>query len=454
MVSCKIIHRLIFFISFFYYSSIANCKLEFNDSLLINIINKSINYLHVTQIKDNNQPNTFVGEWPSYIYNCANIPFLGKKGKSAYDSNVFNTLFIHNAMAELYLTFNKNSQILELLSLAQKNFKYFKNESSFNFWPELLRPSHLKCKHKNCKQRRPVNFNYHYGFINNYANIYDDADDTSAGYLAYYLSNKVKDSSGTNQLDYFNTDSYFKNFVLYRDTGIRKTNWYNKKNGFKYRTGAFFTWFGPDRKPSHFFTWFFPYHHKQNILYGRNEVDCVVNANILKTLYTLGDTTISGVKESKEFLRKVIAKNKCQTCGVYYPTEFSFHYALAKAISAGLTGFNDLKEVLISEILKQKNQQGFWESQIEGNDVQCTLYALNAIMMLSSDKKILNEIEPGINFLLEKRINDQTLTHWNGGVFFSGGSAIRYEHVWISDAYTTCLAIETLTNYLNFKKQL
>lgn len=429
-------------------------KSEFNDSILVDIINKSVNYLYASQIKENVITTTIVGEWPTFIYNTANIPFLGRRGKSAYDSNVFNTLFIHNALAELYLKFKKYPQIINIISLAQKSFIYYKTESSFNFWPERTKQNNLKCKHEFCKQRGPVNFIYHYKFISNYTNIYNDADDTAAGYLAYFLSNQIKDSCKTNELEYFKNESFQNNFILYRDTGNRKTNWYNRKNGFNYRTGAYLTWFGPDRKPSNFFTWFFPYHFKQNILYGRNEIDCVVNANILRTLYIIGDTTIAGIQESKKFLREVISKNKCQSCGVYYPTEFSFHYAMAKAISSGVTGFNDLKEDLINQIIDKKNENGYWNSDIEANNIQSTLYALNTILLLNPNKKTINEVEKSIRYIVDNMINEQTQIHWKGGVFFSGGSAIRYEHVWISDAYTTCLAIEALSNYLKIKNNI
>ena len=445
--------KLLLFAALFSKPCLAFHQTEKSDSILLSIVTKGINYLSLNQIKERIGTSNYIGEWPTFIYNTHTIPFLGKKGKSAYDSNVFNTLFVHNALAELYFSSGKNPQIIPILSLAQKNFIPYKNETSFNFWPKLPRPEHLKCKHENCYQRRANNFDYHYGIINNYANIFDDADDTSTGFLAYYYSNMVKDSSGSLELNYYEKEPYYKNLIQYRDTGSRKTNWYNKRTGFKYRTGAYLTWFGPDRKPSHFFTWFFPNHKSQNILYGRNEIDCVVNANVLRTLYITGDTAIAGVKESKEFLRNVIKKKVCFTCGVYYPTEFSFHYALAKAMSSGVTGFKDLKEDVIKEILEKKDQSGIWTSLIGGNDLQTTLYAINALMKLSDDKKIIQEIEPAMDFILMSMINENEVVHWKGGVFFSGGTAIRYEHVWVSDAYTTCLALEAITNYLKLKKQ-
>jgi hypothetical protein len=447
----KIIRRLLLVAIFCFLAR--NKAWSYNrDSLLLSYIHKGLNFLSVNQIKTQNGTDSYIGEWPSFIHNTKSIPFLGKKGKSAYDSNLFNTLFIHNALAELFFSLEENKSIVPMLSLAQKSFSYYRNEGSFNFWPELPRPDHLKCKHVNCTQRRANHFDYHYEFINNYANIYDDADDTAAGDLAYYFGAKVKEQIPEAELEQYRPYVLHHKFVQFRDTGRRKANWYNKRLGFNKRTGAYLTWFGHDRKPSHFFTWFFPYHLKQNILYGRNEIDCVVNANILRDLYITGDTCIAGVLEAKEFLKSVIRKKVCFTCGVYYPTEYSFHYAIAKAIASGVSGFEKEKKELVQQIIGQRNVDGYWTSDMEGNDVQATLYAVNALMYLMPDVHTVALVNKAINYLLSQLINENEMAYWHGGVFFSGGSAIRYEHVWVSDAYTTCLGLEAIANYLKIRK--
>jgi hypothetical protein len=422
------------------------------DSVLLEAYSGGISYLALNQLRGGHTGSDYTGEWPTFIYNTSYIPFLGKKGKSAYDSNVFNTLFIHNTLSELYLA-RPDSSVLTMLSLAQKNFIHYRNEGSFNFWPLLERPAHLKCNHQNCRQRRPVNFDYHYGFINNYANIYDDADDTSAGLLAYYYSSRIRNIAGDTTLIITDINSLLRKFVMYRDTGKRKTNWYNKRLGFNYRTGAYLTWFGPDRKHANFFSWFFPAHKTQNILYGRNEVDCVVNANVLRAMAVTGNTAIPGVSEAKAFLRQVVSKKVCFTCGVYYPTEFTFHYAMARAINSGVNGFDDLKKNLVQEILTRMNEKGYWESEIEDNDMQATLYAVNALMLLDDNDTLRGQVNRAMNYVIGNRVRGGTITHWPAGVFFSGGSAIRYNHIWRSEAYTTALALEAITNYLRQKKK-
>lgn len=411
------------------------------DSLFIDAIGKGIRYLTTHQVKQNHDSIGLMGEWASYVKNDFKIPFLGKKGKSAYDSNGFNTLFIFNILAEMHER-SANPSIPPLLELALKNTVHYQNGNTFNFWPLLPKVDH-ECKKKDCKQRGPRHFHHHYRIIRKYANVYDDADDTSAGVLAYYYAHKFKIQS-----DHPTDANYYKSFEKYRDTGKRKTNWYNKRLGFKKRTGAYLTWFGADRKPSGFFSWFFPSKHSQNILYGRNEIDCIVNANILRTLYIKGDTNIAGVNDSKNFIRKVIEKNKCFSCGVYYPTEFSFHYSVAKAISAGVTGLGDVVPVLKYQLKSALKNGHVSFTEIGGNELQATLYAVNALMYLDQSEETMSMLKPAMEYIYLNMIGEGDEAHWLGGVFFSGGSAVRYLHVWRSDEFTTALALEAMSNYL------
>lgn len=439
----KIIHSLftlaLLFLSF-------HTKATIPDSLLLDAIGKGIRYLSTHQVKQDNDSVGLIGEWPSYIRNESKIPFLGKKGKSAYDSNGFNTLFIFNILAEIYEK-STNAAIPPLLELALKNTDHYQNGNSFNFWPLLPKVNH-KCKKKDCKQRRPRHFHHHYRMTREYANVYDDADDTSAGVLAYYYANKFRIQS-----NHPTDNNYSKFFEQYRDIGKRRTNWYNKRLGFKKRTGAYLTWFGPDRKPSGFFSWFFPAKHNQNILYGRNEIDCIVNANILRTLYLKGDTNIAGINDSKNFIRKAIEKKKCFSCGVYYPTEFSFHYSVAKAISSGVTGLEDVVPVLKYQLMSVLKDGHVVNTEIGGNELQATLYAVNALIYLDQSEETMKVIRPAIEYIYLNMIGDKDEAHWLGGVFFSGGSAVRYLHVWRSDEFTTALALEAISNYLRIQSK-
>ena len=419
---------------------------EFSRDSLLATFDEGIRYLHNTQLRNNEVSGPYTGEWPSYIENTAFIPFLGKQGKTAYDSNCFITLFIHNSLAEFYLRFRPSETILNLLSLARLNAALYRNEAAFNFWPLLPRPSHLRrCRHNDCSQRRPVNFKYHYGFVNNYANVFDDADDSAAGLLAGHYMGLTGDTS--NSASVANGSLIASQIEKYRDTGQRKSNWYNKQLGFGKRTGAYLTWFGPDRKHSNFFSWFFTSHTKQQILYGRNEVDCVVNANVIRSLHVAGYTP-SALHECREFIRQVINSDLCFTCGVYYPTEFVFHYSVARCISDGVPGFDEFREPILKQVLGNINKDGYWSSELPGNDLQATLYALNTLLLLDKEKKHHTVARTAMRYVMGQGARDGNGIHWPAGVFFSGGSAIRYAHVWRSEAYSTCLALEVLHNYI------
>ena len=379
---------------------------------------------------------------------------------SAYDSNCFTTAFVHNTLATIYLNNPHDyEKIIPMLERAKKNILLFKTNETFNFWHLLNYPLHLqKNKHlKNSKkymQRRANHFPYKSRLAYYYANLYDDADDTSAGYLTLYFSDSIREISN-DQLSKNNYSMIGPLFSGYRDIGKRKTNWYNKRIGFNYRTGAYLTWFGTERKHSNIFLWLFPEKDKQNIIYGINEVDCVVNANVLRALTLLKETNTEGFSESCKFVNDAFKNNLQDRCGVYYPTEFTLHYVTSKALHAGVNCLEPSRDSIIHQIISSQNKDGSWTSGIENNDIQATLYAVNSLLYLGEFEKAktLPAIEKAIRYILASAINEGEVTYWNGGVFFSGGTIIRFAHIWRSDAFTTALAVEAITQDLDFLKK-
>lgn len=422
-------------------------------------IKKALHYIELSQIKQTLGDNAYEGEWPSYTSNRVTIPFIGKRGMSAYDSNCFNTAFIHNTLAIIYFSNPQYAEeIIPALERAQKNILLFKTNETFNFWHLLDYPGNLQKKkqRKNpekFRQRRANHFIYKTRLAYCYANMFDDADDTSVGYLALYFSDSIR-KAGKEQLSLTDYSVVGQLFSKYRDIGKRKTNWYNKRNGYNYRTGAFLTAFGPDRRHSNFITWFFPYKDKQNIFYGVNEVDCVVNANVLRALAILQETNTEGFSESCTLVNDAFKNNLQYRCGVYYPTEFTLHYAASKALHDGVSCLEPSRDTIIHQILSTQNKDGSWASCIEDNDIQSTLYALNSLLYLGEYEKYktLPAIEKAIKYIRVSAIHEGEVTYWPGGVFFSGGTIIRYVHIWRSDAFTTALAAEALTQYVKILK--
>jgi len=439
-------------------------KLERKTDSLISVLEetskKALAYLQLSQIKQTDSTNAYEGEWPSYISNRTKIPFIGKKGVSAYDSNCFTTAFVHNTLAAIYLSNPRRyEEIAPMLVRAQKNILLFKTNETFNFWHMLNYPEHLQKKKQRInpekyRQRRANHFPYKSRLAYCYANMYDDADDTSVGYLALYFSDSIQKING-NQLLQTNYTGIGPLFSKFRDVGNRKTNWYNKRNGYNYRTGAYLTAFGPDRKHSSFFTWFSPYKDKQNIFYGVNEVDCVVNANVLRALLLVKETKTEGFSESCALINDAFKNNLQELCGVYYPTEFTLHYVASKALHDGASCLEPSRDTIIRQIISSQNKDGSWTSDIEYNDIQATLYALNALLYLGENEKYktMPVIENAIRYVLASAIREGEVTYWNGGVFFSGGTIMRYVHIWRSDAFTTALAVEAFTQYLDILKK-
>lgn len=131
--------------------------LQLRASTIEETINKAIHYLEKEQVKQGYPPQTFTGEWRSYVKNRKTLLWLGKKGESYYDSNCFVTASIHNILAEIYLMGWTHDYIPEMLDLSVENVMMFRNNVAYNFWHELPPPNHLVEKHGAMIMRRRSN---------------------------------------------------------------------------------------------------------------------------------------------------------------------------------------------------------------------------------------------------------------------------------------------------------
>lgn len=108
----------------------------------------------------------------------------------------------------------------------------------------------------------------------------------------------------------------------------------------------------------------------------------------------------------------------------------------------------------VQMIIENQEKDGAWSSRKsinKGDRIQSTLYAVSTLLQADLHTKILYqcEIEKGIDFILSNAITEGNHTHWEGGVFFSGGTMIRKSLFWKSDALTTALIVEMLVNFQN-----
>ena len=442
----------IWFISLIMFSLKTNAQSPvINRPEIIDKIGRSLLHLEKSQQKETSGTDYFAGEWPSYLSNEARILFIGKKGKRAYDSNCFTTSLIHNILAETYLSNPQWTNIPPMLDLAIDNIKLFRHKDTFKFWHVLDRPEYIsRAKHlknpEKYRQSRPNNFMYKSRFINSYANVYDDADDTAAAYAALLLNHEVHRVLGDSTI---RPDSIGYLFSANRDINRRNLNWYNIFYGISSRTNAYLTWFGEEKLATPW-RWFTPKGNQPNMPFGANDVCPVVNANILKTLALYGEQDTDGVINACDLISRLMNKKNNTSYTVYYPTEYNLEYVVSGGIKAGVHCHSINTDDIVSHVMVSQNSNGSWSSEIKNNDLQATLYAVNALLKIGNIERhqSLANIEKGITYVLENEIMDDETSFWKGGIFFSGGTIMKKTHVWRSDAYTTALVVEMLNNYL------
>ncbi len=410
-----------------------------------------LRYLEATQQQSTSGTDYFKGEWPSTINNEARILFLGKKGKKAYDSNCFTTSHIHNILAEIYLNNPNWQQIPPMLDLALDNIMLFKHDQTFKFWHVMDRPEHVsRKKHfdnpERYRQSGPNHFIYKSRYINSHANIFDDADDTAAAYMAILLNSKVKATENIKQQI---PDSIGYIFANNRDIKRRNISWYNLFFGIASRTHAYMTWFGEEKSATPW-RWFTPRGNQPNMPYGTNDVCPMVNANVVTTLAAYNELETPGVADACRLINRLVNKEKNNIYTVYYPTEFNFDYTVAKAVDAGVSCLEESVSRIVSRILQMQQADGSWKSEINNNDLQATLYAVTSLLKIGNilHYKSKAAIDLGLQYILKSAVIEENQCFWPGGVFFSGGTIVKKTHVWKSDAYTTALALEAINEYL------
>src|SRR4051812_38088366 len=94
-----------------------------------------ITFLERTQRQETVGDDHFEGEWPSTMVTLATIPFVAKKGTTAYDSNSFTVSSVHNSLAAVYLRQPELNAIPRILDRTIERILTYRNGQSFNFWP-------------------------------------------------------------------------------------------------------------------------------------------------------------------------------------------------------------------------------------------------------------------------------------------------------------------------------
>lgn len=433
-----------------------------------NTRDKALRFLVESQIDSSIANKQFKGEWYGTMELTEPYFFIGKKQKHK-DSNGFTVSAIHNFLAEVYLADTTLIYLKPTLNKAFQDILTYRNGQRFNFWKALPPNRKLKLFGEPNPQplvHRPTEYRLRSRFINNAANVPEDADDTSLGNLATMYHNQIF----ADTLPLLVSEEYDK----FLDLNRKNRNWYNHLFVRYPNSGAFLTWHSQEfrfwllKTPLTFLSTFFifmpgssarPKAYKPWIPFGANDVDVVVNSNVLTYLAISNQLDKSlGKKGAIAYTEFLLKQPRWYNNAVYYPNLYHIHYGVARAYAAGVEQLAPACQTILENIIETQNQDGSFESQdwLNKKDlVQSTAYALHAMLDLKSKgMNVENDrIERTIKFLIEKSLSESNGIKWEGGIFFSGGTALRNILVWKSDAYTTALIANSLTKYLKMTQK-
>lgn len=434
-------------------------------------IQLGLNFIEANQITKTTEGIRYAGEWPNFMCLQRGFFMLGKKACHE-DSNCFAVTSIHNALAQIYLMYPHYSSIPKMLDKAFSRIVSYKNGAVFNFWNLLPPNRNLRKTNEPDPQplvRRPTTYPLKSRYINNAANVVADADDTAQAYTAMALREKILAITDLDDRQHFGTDSLGIILDQYRDLDRCNRYYFNYLTGNDHDTGAFLTWLGQEYQLkkwnvfvelSHNFIFYhpvskcYPHPYKPYIPYGTNNVDAIVNSNVLTAL-AINDLDTEGEARAINFLESKSNKRTYRRVGSYYPNSFHYPYALSEAFANGVEGLDQSAENICVKLLKKQKKDGSWRSKRNVNKkdkVQSTAYAVNALINFGhyEGRGTREAIEKGINYLIKKSIRHENECHWEAGVFFSGGTVIRNNLIWKSEAFTTVNIIKAFAHYLTY----
>lgn len=430
---------------------------------LKNYISGALHYLAQMQCRQTIAGKEFAGEWPAYMQMHTRFVLLGTRNKYR-DSNSFTTVGVHNLLSEIYLADTSLRQILPMLEAAYPEIQTYSTNRRFNFWKKLppnrdlqkgLEPDPVPLV------RRPTHYKLNSRYINNAANVENDADDTASGNLAIWFHNHIfqkNDSIATASL-----------FDTYLDENRKNRHWYNYLFNGCTHSGAYMTWLG---KEADFKRWnifktighnqiFFmkrsvcyPTPYQPYIPYGTNDVDAVVNANILTYLSKKGGLDQSrGRSGAYKFVYHQAQYGRWSRAGTYYPNRYHFHYAVSRTLAVRDSLLMKTAQLMLIHLQNSQQEDGSYHSRrrVNHRDVlQSSAYALMAMLNfkeagLDVPQKLIDKT---LIFILSHKQKEGAAFFWKGGVFFSGGTVVRNVLYFTSDAYSTALVILALQKYL------
>ena len=162
----------------------------------------------------------------------------------------------------------------------------------------------------------------------------------------------------------------------------------------------------------------------------RNDVDCVVNANVL---FYLGES--ARTRAVVEYLLDVFRRGEEECCDKWHLNRFTYYYVVARNFEAGVASLGPVRDECVERIVKSARPDGSI-----GENVLET--ALAACALLSWGGAAPAELARAVEFLLGAQGEGGD---WPRAALYYGGPKKFYG--WGSEELTTGFCLEALLRY-------
>lgn len=406
----------------------------------------ALRYLESVQVRERGDYEP--GEWPTGVTSTYTPSLIGVGvwGKEYPEATLFTTTTIMNLLGSMYQKDPRLPLIPQMMEKATRAFPAYQQGPLFNFYPPRER--------KGVWVRGPRSLPLA-PYVRGLANIPPDSDSTSVTYAALNHLELMRDQNTSGDFIISLPPEVPEAFAEFRDLD-REPHYYDKRMGLV-NTGAYMTWLLDEKDPDMPRRWGRP-EKGVRIPFGDNDVDCVINANVLKLLTWAGQTETPGYQASCKLLKRSIDENLYSKCGVYYPNSFALPLGVAELHQLGASCLTTHSQKVLRHVLSLQRSDGFWgnASPHRVDYIQSTVLALNALVLLGDPKNSVHRqrVQKGVEYLMKQSRRDKNGNlYWPGQVFFSAVAQARYTVVWRSNAYTTALAARALLYAQDFEKR-
>ena len=358
---------------------------------------------------------------------------VGKAFGNNDEATAFTTSAVVNQMAQLYLdnpglqSSPAFSKIPMSMSKAVQTYSKYQSGETFNFYPS-------RTLEDGTVVRRPVNMKL-FPIWHGFTNIPNDSDTSSSVLLSLVYNSKI------NNTGYEVPQAAVDEISSQLDQN-RNPMYYNRLEKRK-NTGAFMTWLMNEKAPEMPRFFFARSKEGARIPFNKNDVDCVVNANVIKLLQASGRSS-GGYDAACSMINDMVKKNEGSSCGIYYPNTYNLGAALAGASKLGNKCLlEENKNKILKRILAEQNADGSWTNihNIWTDEVLSTAFALSTLLEFGDfqNEQIRTAVLSGVRSLLMRAKMHDGIIYWDADHFFTATAIARSLIMWKSKAYTNLI---------------